>query len=98
VIADPCEHRPLPRADGLDGSLEEVGLALLDEAACALGTSREKLASDILEHKSPPSGGCRSCSRGMSRSARGESSRVALLGFAGVLLDNDISNGYTASR
>jgi predicted MFS family arabinose efflux permease len=54
VIADPCEVRSASNAGGLDGLLQGRALALLDEAACALGTSREKLALDILEGKSPP--------------------------------------------
>jgi hypothetical protein len=53
VIADPCEVRPAPNGGGLDGLLQGRALALLDETACALGTSREKLALDILEGRSP---------------------------------------------
>jgi hypothetical protein len=49
VIADPCEVRSAPSGGGLGGLLQGRALGLLDEAACALGTSREKLALDILE-------------------------------------------------
>jgi MFS family permease len=54
VIADPCEVRPAPNGIGLGGLLQGRALALLDEAACALETSREKLALDVLEGRSPP--------------------------------------------
>jgi hypothetical protein len=54
VIAYPCEVRSAPSGGGLGGLLQGRALGLLDEAACALGTSREKLALDILEGKSPP--------------------------------------------
>jgi MFS family permease len=53
VIADPCEVRSAPNGSGLNGLLQGRALAVLDEAACALETSREKLALDILEGRSP---------------------------------------------
>jgi hypothetical protein len=51
VIADPCKQRPLPDAGGLDGLLQDGALALLDEAACRLGSSREELALALVDEK-----------------------------------------------
>jgi hypothetical protein len=43
-IADPCQHRKLPGAGGIDGLLQDAALSALDRAACRFGTSREELA------------------------------------------------------
>jgi predicted MFS family arabinose efflux permease len=56
VIADPCEQRSAPNAGGADEPLQGGALALLDDAACALGMSRERLALDILDGGAPPIG------------------------------------------
>jgi hypothetical protein len=48
TIADPCENRPLPRTGGLDGVLQDRVLALLDDAACRYGSSREELALALM--------------------------------------------------
>ncbi len=42
-VADPCEARERPDADGLGESLERIALAALDGVACELGVSREDL-------------------------------------------------------
>lgn len=42
-VADPCEARERPDADGLAETLERVALAGLDGVACELGVSREEL-------------------------------------------------------
>jgi hypothetical protein len=54
VIGDPCEHRSGPNAGGVDEPFQAGALALLDEAACALGISRERLALDIVDGGAPP--------------------------------------------
>src|SRR5262249_25615464 len=41
--ADPCAPRPLPRAGGLEGALEQIALSTADGAACKLGVTREEL-------------------------------------------------------
>jgi hypothetical protein len=46
--ADPCQPRPLPAArSGLDPLLEEIVLVGLDNAACRLGVSRERLVLSL---------------------------------------------------
>ncbi len=42
-VADPCETRERPDADGLAETLERVALAGVDGVACELGVSREEL-------------------------------------------------------
>jgi predicted MFS family arabinose efflux permease len=42
-IADPCSGGPLPGIGGITGLLQQGALALLDQAACRLHTSREEL-------------------------------------------------------
>jgi hypothetical protein len=42
-IADPCSGGPLPVIGGITGLLQTGALAVLDQAACRLHTSREEL-------------------------------------------------------
>jgi hypothetical protein len=42
-VADPCEARELPDADGLGENLERIALRAVDGVACELGVSREDL-------------------------------------------------------
>jgi hypothetical protein len=42
-VADPCEARERPDADGLGGTLEQIALRAVDGVACELGVSREEL-------------------------------------------------------
>jgi hypothetical protein len=42
-VADPCEARDRPDADGLAETLERIALAGVDGVACELGVSREEL-------------------------------------------------------
>ena len=42
-VADPCESREQPDADGLAETLERIALAGVDGVACELGVSREEL-------------------------------------------------------
>jgi hypothetical protein len=42
---------PLPEPGGLDGLVQDGALALLDEAACHLGSSREELASALVDKR-----------------------------------------------
>jgi len=42
-VADPCEARNQPGADGLGETIERVALAAVDGVACELGVSREDL-------------------------------------------------------
>ena len=42
-VADPCEARERPDADGLAETLEAIALASVDGVACELGVSREEL-------------------------------------------------------
>jgi hypothetical protein len=42
-VADPCEARERPDADGLAETLERIALAGVDGVACELGVSREEL-------------------------------------------------------
>ncbi len=42
-VADPCDARERPDADGLAETLERVALAGVDGVACELGVSREAL-------------------------------------------------------
>ena len=42
-VADPCESRERPDADGLAETLEGIALAGVDGVACELGVSREEL-------------------------------------------------------
>jgi hypothetical protein len=42
-VADPCEERERPDADGLGETLERIALRALDGVACELGVSREEL-------------------------------------------------------
>lgn len=49
TIADPCKDRPGPDVGGLEGLLQGGALALLDSAACRLGSSREELALALVD-------------------------------------------------
>jgi Major Facilitator Superfamily len=51
AIADPCRDRTLPETGGFDGLLQDRALALLDDAACFLGSSREELALALVDEK-----------------------------------------------
>jgi hypothetical protein len=51
TIADPCRDRPGPDVGGFEGILQRGALALLDEAACRLGSSREELALALVDDK-----------------------------------------------
>jgi hypothetical protein len=42
-VADPCEARERPDADGLGGTIEQIALRAVDGIACELGVSREEL-------------------------------------------------------
>jgi hypothetical protein len=42
-VADPCQTRERPEAEGLAETLEAIGLAAVDGVACELGVSREEL-------------------------------------------------------
>jgi len=42
-VADPCEARDQPVADGLGETIERIALAAVDGVACELGVSREEL-------------------------------------------------------
>jgi len=42
-VADPCDARERPGADGLAETLEAIALAGVDGVACELGVSREEL-------------------------------------------------------
>ena len=42
-VADPCEARSQPDADGLGETIERIALAAVDGVACELGVSREEL-------------------------------------------------------
>ena len=42
-VADPCQSRERPEADGLAETLERIALAGVDGVACELGVSREEL-------------------------------------------------------
>ncbi len=43
-VADPCEPRQLPRAEGFDEISQQLLLSALDGAACRLRVTREELA------------------------------------------------------
>jgi len=43
-VADPCEPRPLPPAEGFEEISQQVLLSALDGAACRLRVTREELA------------------------------------------------------
>jgi hypothetical protein len=45
--ADPCEHHPWPRTEGLEQIAEQFTLSALNGAACKLGVSREELAQAL---------------------------------------------------
>ena len=47
AIADPCRVRPPPHAAGVAGSVQDVLLRGLDQAACQFGSSREELVLAI---------------------------------------------------
>ncbi len=42
-VADPCQPRALPEADGLGETIERIALTTVDDVACKLGVSREEL-------------------------------------------------------
>lgn len=42
-VADPCEARERPSADGLGETIERIALTAVDEVACELDISREEL-------------------------------------------------------
>jgi hypothetical protein len=42
-VADPCQPRALPEAQGLGETIERIALTAVDNVACRLGVSREEL-------------------------------------------------------
>ena len=42
-VADPCQPRVLPEAEGLGETIERIALTSVDNVACELGVSREDL-------------------------------------------------------
>ena len=42
-VADPCQPRPLAKAQGLGETIERIALTAVDDVACNLGVSREEL-------------------------------------------------------
>ena len=42
-VADPCQARALPEAEGLGETVERIALRAVDGVACRLGVSREEL-------------------------------------------------------
>ena len=42
-VADPCQPRELPEAEGLGETIERIALRAVDGVACELGVSREEL-------------------------------------------------------
>jgi hypothetical protein len=42
-VADPCQPRTLPEAQGLGETIERIALTAVDHVACELGVSREEL-------------------------------------------------------
>jgi len=42
-VADPCQPRALPEAEGLGETIERIALTSVDGVACKLGVSREEL-------------------------------------------------------
>ena len=42
-VADPCEARAQPDAEGLGATIERIALLAVDNVACELGVSREEL-------------------------------------------------------
>jgi hypothetical protein len=46
-VADPCQPRERPEAEGLGETLEAIALAGVDGVACELGVSREELVLAI---------------------------------------------------
>jgi hypothetical protein len=42
-VADPCQERVLPEAEGLGETIERIALNAVDSVACELGVSREEL-------------------------------------------------------
>src|SRR6185436_6447225 len=42
-VADPCQARGLPEAEGLGETIERIALTAVDNVACQLGVSREEL-------------------------------------------------------
>ena len=42
-VADPCQARELPEAEGLGDTIERIALGAVDGVACELGVSREEL-------------------------------------------------------
>jgi hypothetical protein len=46
-VADPCDARERPDADGLEETIEHIALRAVDGVACELGVSREELVLAI---------------------------------------------------
>jgi hypothetical protein len=51
-VADPCAPRELRPPSDLPTALEQVALSALDDAACALGSSREELVLAVRDEAS----------------------------------------------
>jgi hypothetical protein len=52
-VADPCLPRERPKSGDLLDPAQRATLAILDGAACDLGTSREQVLLDVLREKNP---------------------------------------------
>jgi hypothetical protein len=52
-VADPCAPRERPRSGDLLDPAQRATLAVLDGAACDLGTSREQVLLDLIRRRNP---------------------------------------------
>ena len=79
-VADPCEVREQPEADGLGETIERIALSAVDGVACELGVSREEL---VLALRSEEALVAFSDEQGLDRDE-------AIRAGAAVVLDSDI--------
>lgn len=48
-VADPCDPRPVPAAQGIEATLQQLALSALDGAACELRVTREDLLAAVAD-------------------------------------------------
>ena len=82
-VADPCESRDRPDADGLGETLERIALVAVDGVACELGVSREDL---VLALRSEEALGAFSVAQGIDRE---ELEQAITDGLVGAVDDAD---------
>lgn len=92
-VADPCQPRPLPEAEGLGETIERIALRAVDGVACQLGVSREDL---VLALRSEEAFDAFSAEHGIDRSEAERALHDGLVGAVDEAEEDGTLPGFVA--